>query len=94
MAWIDVEPSGNITSRESGQTSIRRYFFTREFGKPTKETEQMTAALTAGAVSHTTLEWHAINWQAAHENVRRLQARIVKAVRLLTVGGVAHKSDV
>jgi RNA-directed DNA polymerase len=41
----------------------------------------MTAALTAGAVSHTTLEWHAINWQAAHENVRRLQARIVKATQ-------------
>lgn len=33
----------------------------------------------AGAASHTKVEWHAINWQAAHIEVRRLQARIVKA---------------
>lgn len=39
----------------------------------------MTAAMTAGAVSHITVSWHAIDWQAAHRNVRRLQARIVKA---------------
>jgi len=36
---------------------------------------------TAGAVSHADLRWHAIDWQAAYENVRRLQARIVKAVQ-------------
>ena len=41
----------------------------------------MTAELTAGAVSHNTTDWHAINWQKAHENVRRLQARIVKATQ-------------
>ena len=41
----------------------------------------MTAELSAGAVSDNTLEWHAINWQKAHENVRRLQARIVKATQ-------------
>ena len=41
----------------------------------------MTAELTAGAVSHTTMDWQAINWQAVHENVRRLQARIVKATQ-------------
>ena len=33
----------------------------------------------AGAASHKEIEWHALNWQAAHHNVRRLQARIVKA---------------
>src|SRR5437867_366925 len=33
----------------------------------------------AGAASHKAIEWHAINWPAAHHNVRRLQARIVKA---------------
>jgi len=41
----------------------------------------MTAELTAGAVSHNTADWHAINWQATHENVRRLQVRIVKATQ-------------
>lgn len=35
----------------------------------------------AGAVSHAEEEWHAIDWRAAHENVRRLQARIVKATK-------------
>lgn len=40
----------------------------------------MSAAIPAGAVSHTT-EWQAIDWQAVHENVHRLQARIVKATQ-------------
>ena len=31
---------------------------------------------TAGAVSHENMKWHAVNWQAAHENVRRLGAQI------------------
>ncbi|MCG8349295.1 MAG: group II intron reverse transcriptase/maturase, partial [Chloroflexales bacterium] len=31
------------------------------------------------APSHDNVDWHAINWQAVNENVRRLQARIVKA---------------
>ena len=34
-----------------------------------------------GAVSHEPDGWHAINWRAANENVRRLQARIVKATK-------------
>jgi RNA-directed DNA polymerase len=43
---------------------------------------QMTANLQqAGAPSHNQIEWHAINWQAANQNVRRLQARIVKATQ-------------
>ncbi len=33
----------------------------------------------AGAASHDKIEWHAIKWQTAHQEVRRLQARIVKA---------------
>lgn len=39
----------------------------------------MTAVMTAGAVSHVTVSWQAIDWPAAHRHVRRLQARIVKA---------------
>jgi RNA-directed DNA polymerase len=41
----------------------------------------MTAVVTADAVSHNTISWHAIDWQKAHENVRRLQVRIVKATQ-------------
>jgi RNA-directed DNA polymerase len=42
----------------------------------------MTAVATpAGAVSHETLNWHAIDWRNVHRIVRRLQARIVKAVQ-------------
>jgi len=42
----------------------------------------MTAVATlAGAASGEPLGWHSIDWQSAHRNVRRLQARIVKAVR-------------
>jgi RNA-directed DNA polymerase len=42
----------------------------------------MTAnALQAGAVSGVPQDWHAIEWPAVHENVRRLQARIVKATQ-------------
>ena len=39
------------------------------------------AAGHAGAVSHDLLEWHAIDWRRLQQNVRRLQARIVKAVQ-------------
>lgn len=41
----------------------------------------MTAGFPAGAVSDTSLNWHAIEWQKVHGNVRRLQMRIVKAVK-------------
>jgi len=80
MERIGIEPKGNITPRESEQTSIGS-FITKGFGKPIKETMQMTADDTADAVSHNPISWHAIDWQDAHENVRRLQARIVKAAQ-------------
>jgi len=42
----------------------------------------MTVETTTGAVSHTiAMEWHAIDWQAANQHVRRLQVRIVKAAQ-------------
>ena len=80
MRRIDVEPKGNITSRESGQTSTW-CLNTREFVKSVEEAKQMTANPIAGAASHKDVDWHAINWQQAHETVRRLQARIVKATQ-------------
>jgi len=42
-------------------------------------TAQVKIQVTVGAVSHSTMDWHAINWRKAHRNVGRLQARIVKA---------------
>jgi RNA-directed DNA polymerase len=43
----------------------------------------MTAVATrTGALSHPTVAWHTINWYAVHRTVRRLQARIVKAVQV------------
>src|ERR1700692_1554525 len=42
----------------------------------------MSAVATlAGAVPDTTVDWHAINWPKVYRTVRRLQERIVKAVR-------------
>jgi RNA-directed DNA polymerase len=42
----------------------------------------MTAVVTrTGALSRQTVDWHAIDWYAVHRTVRRLQARIVKAVQ-------------
>ncbi|MFO7640596.1 MAG: reverse transcriptase N-terminal domain-containing protein, partial [Candidatus Competibacteraceae bacterium] len=42
----------------------------------------MTASkLQAGAISRDPLHWHTINWRAVQRNVRRLQARIVKATQ-------------
>ena len=55
---------------------------TRTLSKPIKETKQMTAEHPAGAASHEIVKgWHDIDWHAAHSNVRRLQARIVKATQ-------------
>src|SRR5262245_32855087 len=38
-------------------------------------------ATTAGAAPHALTDWHAIPWRKVWRNVRRLQARIVQAVR-------------
>jgi RNA-directed DNA polymerase len=54
-----------------------------------KEAEQMTAAQhPAGAASHGEVDWHAIDWRAVHQNVRRLQARIVQATKASRWGKV------
>ena len=71
---------GNITSRESGPTSTRS-LITKELDELAKEATQMTAAIPAGAASHREADWHQIDWERVHRNVRRLQARIVKATQ-------------
>jgi RNA-directed DNA polymerase len=41
----------------------------------------MTADPTAGAASLPVTDWHGINWSRVFHTVRRLQARIVKAIQ-------------
>jgi len=41
----------------------------------------MTAVHTVGAISSEAAEWFAINWPSVYRNVRRLQVRIVKAMK-------------
>ena len=41
----------------------------------------MTAMSIAGAAFGETIDWHAIDWRRIHQTVRRLQARIVKAIQ-------------
>src|SRR5712692_10466820 len=82
-----------IALGESGQTSIWS-FMTRKFGKPRKEAKQMAAntpaqtGMDAGAVSHEEMDWDSIDWNAAYQNVCRLQMRIVKATKAKKWGKV------
>ena len=57
MEEIGVEPSGDITPRESGQTSTRSPL-TREQGKPIKEAKQMTVTQTGAASHDIVVGWH------------------------------------
>src|SRR5713101_5130446 len=88
-----MEQIGADASRESEQTSIWS-FMTRKFGKPRKEAKQMAAntpaqaGMDAGAVSHEEMDWDSIDWNAAYQNVRRLQMRIVKATKAKKWGKV------
>src|SRR5215510_7529773 len=91
MDGTEVEPIGNITSRESGQTSIWS-LSTRERGYQAQGAKQMTGATTTtvpragvgvapGAAPHLPTDWHAIPWRQVEREVRRLQARIVQATQ-------------
>ena len=80
LPFNGVDMGFNVPHRENGQTSDWSGI-TRKFGEPTKVTMQMTAGKPAGAVTRAPEGWHDIDWRAANENVRRLQARIVKATK-------------
>ena len=80
---IGVAPThkGNIIPRESGQTSAGS-FVTRKLKEMQKQefVEKGVAAAT-GASLRKPMDWHSINWNQVHRNVRRLQSRIVKALK-------------
>src|SRR5262245_8377965 len=82
MGRIGVEPSGDITPPERAQISLGSSL-TREPWPtdPGGKADLSAAATPAGAAPGLATDWHSIDWRKAHRNVRRLQARIVKAVR-------------
>ena len=79
---LPVGPETTSPHGESRQTSL--WSFVTKESRPTDSGRQadMTAAATlAGAAPDTVPGWHAINWHKVRHNVRRLQARIVKAIQ-------------
>src|SRR4051794_20071334 len=81
--WIEGESAHGRHSphRESGLTSLG-CSVTRE-PRPTdqgRQAEMSAAAMLAGAAPRRTPDWHSIDWRKVWRTVRRLQARIVKAV--------------
>src|SRR5437764_14586449 len=67
--------------RESGLTSLG-CSVTRE-PRPTdqgRQADMSAAAMLAGAAPRCVPDWHSIDWRKVWQTVRRLQARIVKAV--------------
>jgi len=83
IRWIGVAlPYGNITPRESGQTSTWSFVTRTLMVTQKQEFVDMGVALVAtGASLREPVDWHGINWKKAHRNVRRLQIRIVKALK-------------
>ena len=86
MGRIGVDPLVGLEATsphgESRQTSLWS-FVTRE-SRPTdsgRQADMSAAATLAGAAPDVASGWHAINWQKVRSNVRRLQARIVKAIQ-------------
>src|SRR5215468_4172675 len=76
-----VLPRTRPPRRESGLTSLG-CSFTRG-PRPTdqgRQAEMSAAEMHAGAAPERTPDWHSIDWKKVWRTVRRLQARIVKAV--------------
>jgi len=82
MGWIWIVAQANIIRSEREQTSDGS-FLTKKLEEPRKEEKQMNAENNtfACASSDGEMQWHQIDWSQAHRNVRRLQARIVKATK-------------
>ena len=82
IGWIWVTAQANITQPEREQTSDGS-FLTKKPEEPRKEEKQMNAKnkTFTCASSDGEMQWHLIDWSHAHRNVRRLQARIVKATK-------------
>ena len=67
--------------RTRKRADVSLVLHTRELEESTHEAMQMTTVQTVGAASRDAAEWFAIDWQAVNRNVRRLQVRIVQAIK-------------
>src|SRR5262249_59789082 len=79
---IGFEPTGDLTPPERAPTSPGSSL-TRE-PRPTdsgSKADPSRAATPVGAAPGHAPDWNSINWKKVWRTVRRLQARIVKAVR-------------
>jgi len=73
---IRVEPSDEITLRESGLTSLwclrTREPWSTDSGR---QADMSAAEMPAGAAPERTPDWHSIDWRKVWHTVRRLQIR-------------------
>jgi RNA-directed DNA polymerase len=82
MERISVASATSTTSPDAKAGGLPfMVLHTRELDQSAHEAKQMTTAQAVGAVSREAAAWYAINWQAIHRNVRRLQVRIVQATK-------------
>lgn len=76
--WSFITREPGKLSKEGKQMAVMKEMAYRD-SLYTQQTDT-TSPLT-GAPSHPDDEWHHIDWRKVHQNVRQLQARIVKAVQ-------------
>jgi hypothetical protein len=96
MGRIGVEPGGwtvGAAERIHYPTRKRADFLTRSLitrecgcvasaGEPSEEGKQMTVVATlAGVPPYPAIDWPSIDWKKVNRTARRLQTRIVKAIK-------------
>ena len=83
MGRIGVEPTGDITPPARVQTSPGSSVTREPWPTDLGSKADMSAAVSqpAGAAPGLAPPWHSIPWRKVWRNVRRLQARIVKATQ-------------
>src|SRR5262245_50545960 len=86
---IGVEPAGDITPPERALTSLGSSVTREPWPTDPGSKADLSAGQTpAGAAPGLAVDWHSIDWRKVHRTARRLQARIVKAVRASRWGEV------
>src|SRR6202162_1428255 len=90
MGWIGIAPTRKYHPTRK-RADFRLVFHDEKEWQMTQKEKQMVAETistelseeetVASASFHDMLEWHGIQWYRTERNVRRLQARIVKATQ-------------
>ncbi len=74
-------PRTTFPHRESGLTSLRCSVTRKPWPTDSgRQADMLAAEMPAGAAPERTPDWHSIDWKKVWQTIRRLQARIVKAV--------------